>query len=117
MAGHVVGDQRGRDAVLLQFPDRQPRALQKRARLIGKNIDLFAAFDGRANDAQSGAIPGRSQRARIAVREHCLAVGHQRRAVPADGLADGDIFLANQLGFFDQALADLLDRRWPRADA
>src|SRR5204863_12007 len=42
MARHVVRDERGRNAVLLQLPHGEARALQKGARLIGEDVDLFA---------------------------------------------------------------------------
>src|SRR4029077_11141329 len=46
VAGHIVGDQGGGDAVLLQLPNGEARALQKRAGLIGVDIDLLAALAG-----------------------------------------------------------------------
>ncbi len=90
--GHVVGDQRGRDAVLLQFPDREPRALQEGPGLVGEDVDLLAGGDRGADHAERRAVARRGQRAGVAVRQHRLAVRHQRRAVAADGLVDGDVF-------------------------
>ena len=95
VAGHVVGDERGGNAVLLQFPDGEARALQEGAGFIGEDVDGFAGFDGGADHAERGAVSGGGQRAGVAVREHGLAVGNQRRAVAADGAADGDVFLAD----------------------
>jgi hypothetical protein len=127
MAGHVVGDQRGGDVVVLQFPDGEARALQERPGFIGEDVDLFAGSDGRANHAERGAIAGGGQRARVAVREHGLAVGNQRRAVLSDALVDGDVFETNLDGFGDQPSRDFQGCgrrarntracvRWPKTD-
>ncbi len=83
--------------------------MQKRARLIGEDIDLLAALARGADHAQGSAVTGGGQRAGIAVREHRLVVRHQRRAVASDGAVDGDIFLAYQLRFLNQPLADLAE--------
>ena len=42
MSGHVVGDQLDGDAVVLQFPGGEARALQKRAGFVGENVDVLA---------------------------------------------------------------------------
>ena len=96
------------NSVLLQFPHRQPRALQERPGLIGKHIDLLARLHRRANHAQRRPIPGRRQRSGVAVRQHRLAVRHQRRAVPADGPVDGDVFEADLLRLANQRRPDLV---------
>src|SRR5579872_2337425 len=106
MPRHVVGDYGGGDPVLLQFPGRKARALEKRPRLIGEDVDLLAGADGSANYAQSRAISRRSERARVAMRQHGLAIGYQRLAIAADGLADGDVFQPNLFGFLDHAVGD-----------
>ena len=41
---HVVGDDRHRDALLLQLPGGQPGALQEGARLVGDDGDRLAGF-------------------------------------------------------------------------
>ena len=56
VAGHVVAEHRGRNLVVLQLPDGEPRALQKGAGFVGENIDVVAAIYGRANNAQRRAI-------------------------------------------------------------
>ena len=38
--GHVVGDQLGRDALVQQFPGRQPRALQKGPGLVDEDVHV-----------------------------------------------------------------------------
>ncbi len=114
VAGHVVGDQRGRDVVVLQFPNGEARALQKRAGLVGEDVDLFAGCDRRADHAERGAVARRCQRAGIAMGENGLAIRNERRAVLADAFVDGDVFEANLLRFCDQLGANLgeaADRR------
>ena len=110
MSGHVVRNQRGRNAILLQLPDGQPRALQKGTRLIGENIDALAGFHGRADHSQRGAVAGRGQCAGVAMREDRPAVRHQRRAVAADRPADRDILLAHDPGLFGQPPANGVHR-------
>ena len=113
MAGHVVGDQRRGNAVLLQLPDRQPRALQERAGFIGEHVDFLARRDRRADHAERGAVSRGGQRAGIAVGEHGLAVGNERRAVAADGLVDRDVFVADRW-LRQSARADLCVRQRAR---
>ena len=110
MAGHVVGDEGGGDVVLLQFPDGEARALQERAGFVGEDVDALAGFDGRADDAEGGAVAGGGERAGVAVGEDGAAIGHERRAVAADSAIDGDIFLTDEPGFFDEAAADGFER-------
>ena len=70
-AGHVVGDHGGGDAVLLQLPGGEARALEEGAGLVGVDVELLAALDGGADYAQSGAVAaGGGQRARVAVGEN-----------------------------------------------
>ena len=86
-AGHVVGDDRRVDAVLDQLPRGQPRALQKRPRLVGEHGDLLALLGGRANHAERGAVAGRRQRAGVAVRQDAAPsrAPAPRRARPSPG--------------------------------
>ena len=50
-AGHAVADHRGGDAIFVQLPGGQPRALQERTGLIGIDIQLFSLLHRRADDA------------------------------------------------------------------
>ncbi len=95
MAGHIVGNQRRGDVIVLQLPNRQARALQEWPRLIGEHIDLFPGSHGRADHPERGAITCRCQRARIAVGEHGFAVGNQHRAIPTDTFVDRNVFQAD----------------------
>ena len=112
MAGHVVGDQRGRNPVLLQFPSREAGALKKRPRFIGENVDFLAGLYRGANDSECGPIscPWRA-------RPRCNASAPFSRpapdgcAVASDRLADRDIFEANLLRFPDHALSTI-SRAW-----
>ena len=75
MAGRDVGDQRGGDAVLHQFPGRQSRALQPRTGLVRVDLDALARLDRRADHAQRRAVAGGRERAGVAVREDALPSG------------------------------------------
>ena len=116
MAGHVIGDEGGGDAVLLQFPNGEARALQERAGFVGENVHGLAGFDGGADHAESGAVPGGSQRAGVAMGEHGAPVRHQRRAVAADGAVDGDILRAHQNRLLDEPPPHGIERQ-PRTPA
>src|SRR5205085_6093260 len=96
---HVVGDNSGGDPVLLKFPSRQASALKKWTRLVGEDVDLLACADRGADHAQRGAISSRREGTRVAVRQYGFAIRNQRLTVAADGLADGDVFQPNLLGF------------------
>ena len=96
--GHVVGDERGRNMVVLEFPDGKPRALQKRAGFSGEHVDVLAARDGRSDHAQRGSITCRGERSSVAMREHGFVIGDQRSAIAADALVNGDVFEADLLG-------------------
>ena len=106
VAGHVVGDQRGGDMVVLELPNSKARALQERAGFIGEDIYVLAGSDGRANHAQRGAIARGCQRPRVAVRKNGLPIRDQRGAVPSDAFIDGDVFQTNLDGFGNQPLAN-----------
>ena len=92
-----------------KFPNRETRALQERTRLIREDIDLLARLDRRANHAERSAETGGRQSARVAVRQHRLAIRHQARAMAADRLVDGDVFQVNLLGLADQRGANLVE--------
>ena len=101
MTGHVVRNERGGDAVVLQFPDRQPGTLQKGPRFISVNVDGLAGFDGRANHAECCAITRSRECSGVAVREDGFPVRHQGRAMAAHRHIDSDIFHAHQFRFFN----------------
>src|SRR5690606_16049426 len=88
---HALGDDRRVDPVANELPGGEPRALEKRTGLVGKDGDTLAGVDGAADDAERRAVTGRGQRARVAVREDPRAVGHDLGAVRADGAAAGDV--------------------------
>ena len=73
-AGHVVGDDGRVDAVAHQFPRRQPRALQKRARLVGEHRHLLARLRPRR---ESRRAPCRTRPS--PARRRCSASGCARR--------------------------------------
>ncbi len=87
VAGHVVADQRHRDAVALQLPGGQPRPLQPGAGLVGEDRDLLAGLDRGADHAEGGAVAGGGQGPGVAVGEDAGTVRDQllRRGRPAPG--------------------------------
>src|SRR5579862_924660 len=103
MSRHVIGDDGGRDPILLQLPRGQSSALKKRTRLIGEDVDLLSSADGGADHAQRRAVSGSGECAGVAMREYGFAIGNQRLTVSSYGLADGDVFQANLLSFLDNA--------------
>ncbi len=111
-ARHAVGDQRGWDAVLHQFPRGQPRALQKGARLVGVDVQLLALLDGRADHAQRRAVPAGGQCPGVAMRQHAAGRGKQRGAVTAHRFVGGDVFQVHALRFGDHFLPDAVDREF-----
>jgi len=58
-------------------------------------VNLFAAFNGCANDAQRGAVSAGSQRTGVAVGQHAAFIGQQRRTVRAHGLACLNVFFVH----------------------
>ena len=58
--------------------------MQKRPRLVGEYVNLFARLHRRANHAQRRAIPSRRQRPGIAMRQDSLPIRNQPGAMPAD---------------------------------
>ena len=112
-ARHIVGDHRGGNAIFHQLPRGQARALQKGPRFIGVDVDFLALFDSGADHAKSCAVPGRRQRACIAVRKYAAAGRHQGCSMTPHRLVRGDIFRVHPLRLFDQSLLDL--RHGPNA--
>ena len=102
--GHVVADDGGGDAVGHQFPRGKARALQKRPRLVGVDVNALALFDRGADDAERGAVAASGQRAGVAVGEHAAFIRQQRAAECAHGLAGGDVFLVHGVGFGQESL-------------
>ena len=113
MTRHIVRDQRGGDVVLLQLPNGQPRTLQEGTGLVGEDIHLLARLYRRPDHTQRGAVASRRQRTGIAMREHRLMIGNQVRAVPPDGLVDGNVLEADLLRLGSQAFPDF--PQWPAA--
>ena len=75
VSGRVVGDQRGRDAVLLQFPSGQTSALQEWSRLVSKHIDLLGFGAGHPKESVQHIGKGRKP-------EEPLSAFHRRLQLP-----------------------------------
>ena len=82
-AGHVVADDRDGDAVLHQLPGGEARALEEGAGLVGVDVDLVAALDGGADDAERGAVAAGGEGAGVAVGEDGAFLREERCAVGA----------------------------------
>src|SRR3546814_2602765 len=52
----------------------------KRPRFVGQDGDVFALFHRRADDAECTAVPGRRERARVAVCQHARTIRHDGRS-------------------------------------
>ena len=84
MTRHVVGDERHGDAVLLQLPRGEPRALEEGSRLAGDDLDTLAGVDRRPHDGQRRPEARGRQRPGVAVGEDGGAVLEQRGAMHAE---------------------------------
>ena len=98
ISGHVVGDERAGDALLLQLPGGQPGALQERTGLVGEHVNRRVALEHRADDAERRAVTGRRQSPGVAVGEDARSLGEERRRVLAHGDAHGHVLVENLLG-------------------
>src|SRR3970282_3032349 len=65
----AIHDEREGDAVALELPGGEARALQQGASLRGVHALELALLPGGADDAQGGAVAAGGQRARVAVGE------------------------------------------------
>ena len=73
-AGHVVADERDVDAGLLQFKRGQARALEKRPRLVGINVERHSPLIAEEDRPEARAVFAERKRTRVAVREQPVAV-------------------------------------------
>jgi hypothetical protein len=94
------------DARLLQFERRETRALQKRTRFIGIDLERDARAMRRIDRRGGGADAGRRERARIAVREHAASFADERHAMLAVAFAQRPIFFVYPLRFIDERLVE-----------
>jgi hypothetical protein len=107
--GHVVAEHGGGDAVVHQLPRSETRALEEGAGFVGVDVDIVAALDGGADDAEGAAVAAGGECSGIAVSEHGAGFGHEARAVRAHGAAGGDVFVIHAAGFGDEAGADAVE--------
>ncbi len=95
-AGHALGDHGRRHMIAHEFPGGEPGALQERPRFVGEDLRHFSAFGRRPNHAKRGAVPGRGEGARVAVRENTRRLGHDLRAEPSHRTTARDVFVVNR---------------------
>ena len=83
-AGHVVAEDGGGDVVVQQLPRGEAGALQVGAGLVGVDVDLVAALDGGADDAERGAVAAGGEGTGVAVGQDgaFLRAAGLRRALP-----------------------------------
>ncbi len=110
-AGHVVAEDGGGDVVVQQLPGGEAGALEVGAGLVGEDVDLVAALDGGADDAEGGAVAAGGEGAGVAVGEDGAFLREEGCAVRSHGLAGGDVLVVHLLGFLDEGGLDLGDRR------
>ncbi len=109
-SGHALGDDRGVDAVAHQLPGGQPRALEKRSRLVGDDGNLLALLDGCANDAERRSVAGGRERAGVAVRQHPRAVRDDGGAEASHRAAAGDVLVVNRACLALETKGELVGR-------
>ena len=69
-SGHVVAEDGGGDVVLHELPGGEAGALEVGAGLVGEDVDgCGRVLDGRADDAEGGAVAAGGERAGVAVGE------------------------------------------------
>ena len=93
----------------MQLPGGEAGALEEGAGLVGEDVDLVAALDGGADDAERGAVAAGGEGAGVAVGEDGAFLREKRRAVSAHLLAGGDVFVVHAAGFGDDGGFDLGD--------
>src|SRR6266581_4813142 len=103
---HVVGDERKRNAALLELPGGEARALKIWARFRNKDVQLSALLEGDADNAERRADAARGERAGVALGHDLAFTRHEFRAEAADGFVGGALFEMDLLRFFDHALLD-----------
>jgi hypothetical protein len=92
----LSGDERHRDAILLELPGREPRALEEGPRLARDDLYALARLDGGADDAERGPVARGRERARVAVGHDRRAVLDELGAVAAERPVHGDVLLVNR---------------------
>ena len=109
VGGHVVAEDGGGDVVLHELPGGEARALEEGAGLVGEDVDLVAALDGGADDAEGGAVAAGGECSGVAVGEDCAFFGKEGCAVGTHLFAGGDVFVVHAAGFGDDGGFDLGD--------
>ena len=83
VGGHVVAEDGGGDVVLHELPGGEAGALEEGAGFVGEDVDLVAALDGGADDAEGGAVAAGGERAGVAVGEDGALLREEVGAVGA----------------------------------
>jgi hypothetical protein len=107
--GHVVAEDSGGDVVLHELPCGEAGALKEWAGLVGEDVDLVAALDGGADDAEGSAVAAGGEGAGVAVSEDGAFEWEERCAVSAHLFAGGDVLVVHAAGLGDDCGFDLGD--------
>ncbi len=111
---HVVANNFVRNAILLQFPGSQARALQARTGFIYQHMNFFALLVRGADNSQRGAPIDGGERAGVAVMNDRVAVVDQCGAVFRHALVDLHIFIGEFLRFIQDKLTQVISRAFCR---
>src|SRR6266487_2611434 len=106
VTNHVVGDERKRNAALVELPGGEARTLKIRASFRNKDVQLSALLEGDTDNAEGRADAACGERAGVALGHDLAFTRHEFRAVAADGFVGGALFEMDLLRFFDHALLD-----------
>ena len=109
VGGHVVAEDGGGDVVLHELPGGEAGALEEGAGLVGEDVDLVAALDGGADDAEGGAVAAGGEGSGVAVGEDGAFLGEEGCAVRSHLFAGGDVFVVHLAGFGDDGGLDFGD--------
>ena len=103
---HIVADERHIHARLLELVARKPCTLEKRPRLVRKDVKLDAPLLAEKDWAECRAVPRCCERPRVAVRQYAVAVLNQRKPGFRDLATHFDVFLVDGFGFRLEVLCE-----------
>ena len=98
VGGHVVAEDGGGDVVLHELPGGEAGALEEGAGLVGEDVDLVAALDGGADDAEGGAVAAGGEGAGVAVGEDGAFLREEFGAEGSELAAVGDVLVVHLAG-------------------
>src|ERR1700741_369375 len=97
MADHVVGDERERNLILLQFPGGEAGAFQVRTGFGNEHVNLMAFFHSDAHHAESGADAAGAECAAVALSLRPAGFGEEVGAEFSDAAIGSSSLFVNFL--------------------